>query len=87
VSIDTLRISENPSLTHLLGFANVATTRTIDISENAALIELNLAALTKARRITITCNTNLPEASLEPLRSLDGTIQIEGNSGSGAPCL
>jgi hypothetical protein len=87
VSIDALRISRNPSLTHLLGFANLATTRTIDISENAALIELNLGALTAARRISITCNTNLPEDSLEPLRSLDGTVQIGGNLGSGAPCL
>jgi hypothetical protein len=85
-SVDIVVVSDNASLTHLLGFASVTQARTIDITGNARLIEVNLGALTDARRLQIGCNPALPESSLEPLLGLDAQVRIWGNLGSTSPC-
>jgi hypothetical protein len=84
---DTLFISDNPSLTNLTGFRVLQRAREIDISRNPSLIEVDLGTLGSARNVRITCNTALPESSLESVMlNVQGTVDVWGNQGSPTPC-
>jgi hypothetical protein len=84
---DTILISDNPSLTNLTGFRVLQRAREIDISRNPSLIEVDLGTLGSARSVRITCNTALPESSLQTVMlNVQGTVDVWGNQGSPTPC-
>jgi hypothetical protein len=84
---DTIFISDNLSLTNLTGFRVLQRAREIDISRNPSLIEVDLGTLGSARNVRITCNTALPESSLETVMlNVQGTVDVWGNQGSPTPC-
>jgi hypothetical protein len=83
----TILISDNPSLTNLTGFRILQRAREIDISRNPSLVELDLGTLGSARSVRITCNTTLPESSLEAVMlNVQGTVDVWGNQGSPRTC-
>lgn len=83
----TILVSDNPSLTNLTGFRILQRAREIDISRNPSLVELDLGTLGSARSVRITCNTTLPESSLEAVMlNVQGTVDVWGNQGSPRAC-
>jgi hypothetical protein len=84
--IERLSVFGNPALTTLAGFSGLQLAGSIDIRNNAALSELDLSQLGALQYLQISCNTALPEAALEPLRSLGDDVTIYGNLGSPTPC-
>jgi hypothetical protein len=85
-SVESLTVRDNAALTRLDGFGALLSARSIEVSNNPRLEALGLGALERARTLRIVCNPALLESSLEPLRDIGGSVIIQGNMGSAAPC-
>jgi len=83
----TVLVADNPLLASLTGLSGLQSVRSLDVSRNASLGEVDFGTLASARSVRIVCNAALPESSLDTLRaSVSGTVDVWGNQGSPTPC-
>jgi hypothetical protein len=83
-----ITISRNPGLERLAGFSAMQEAAAIDIRQNDRLVELDFGSLTFAGSLVVTCNRELPDATLAPLEQVDtaGDRLLVGNQSSPEAC-
>jgi hypothetical protein len=83
----TIFIIDNSNLLRVDGFPSLEQIYQIDISRNEQLVEVDFGRLTSAETLHITCNLELPDASLTPLMQVSSSDrQLQGNVGAEALC-
>ena len=86
-SVEYLSFSSNAVLGAIDGFPLLERATTVNIVSNPSLTSVDLSSLEAIEALVVHCNTSLPEASVEPLRSLTtNAADISGNLGSPLPC-
>jgi hypothetical protein len=84
----TIAIADNPNLLRIDGFPSLSEVAAVEIRRNAQLVEVAFGQLTSAGSLHITCNPELPSASLAPLMQVSSTDRdLDGNQGSEEACV